>query len=274
MEHSVSQQKTIFIISDSTGETAYHVLQTVLAQFDSRDVRVRRYPDIVTPGQIRAIVEEAVQAGGLVFHTLISPGLRESATYLCSVRGIRCVDVLGLPVERLSLWLDQQPRYTTGLTRKLDDSYSRRTMALEFALRHDDGQNTSGLPQADLVLVGVSRTAKTPLSVYLAYHAWLVGNVPIVEAIDAPSILFDLPKEKVIALTVQPDRLAMLRGTRNRRLGIEGDYDDLRAVQSEVRHALMLYERAGWQVIDMTYKTIEEATDEILAGLKAGSPRA
>ncbi len=265
----MSEHKTVFVVSDSTGETAYHVLQTVLAQFDSSQVRVQRYPDITTPHRIHEIVEEAVRAGGLVFHTLVSPGLREAITYLCTSRGVRCVDVLGLPIERLAVWLDQKPRYEAGLTRKLDESYSKRVMALEFALRHDDGKNAAGLPQADVVLVGVSRTTKTPMSVYLAYRAWLVGNVPIVEDIEPPSVLFDLPKEKVIALTVQPDRLATLREARNQRLGVVGDYDNLRAVQSEVRHALMLYDRAGWKVIDMTYATIEEAADEILEGLKA-----
>jgi hypothetical protein len=269
----MAKQKVIFIVSDSTGETAYHVLQTVMAQFDDQNVRVKRYADVVTPSQVEEIVREAVRAGGLIFHTLVSPGLRGAITYLCSSRGIRCVDVLGLPIERLSLWLDQQPRYEAGRTRKLDESYSKRVLALEFALRHDDGQNVSGLGQADVVLVGVSRTAKTPLCVYLAYRAWLAGNIPIVEGIEPPLALFDLPKEKVVALTVQADRLALLRGSRNRRLGIAGDYDDLRAVQSEVRHALMLYERSGWHVIDMTVSTIEEASDEIAAQLKAHQPQ-
>lgn len=264
----MSEQKSVFIISDSTGETAYHVLQTVLAQFNSEHVRVRRYADITTPQQIHDIVEETAQAEGLIFHTLVSPGLREAVTYLSANRGIRCVDVLGMPIERLSAWLEQKPRFEAGLTRKLDESYSKRVLALEFALRHDDGKNTAGLPQADVVIVGVSRTAKTPLSTYLAYRAWMVGNVPIVEGIDPPSILFDLPKDKVIALTVDPDRLALLRETRNKRLGVSGNYDDLRTVQSEVRHALMLYDQAGWKVLDMTYITIEEATDEIEARLK------
>ena len=265
----MSEQKSVFIISDSTGETAYHVLQTVLAQFESEDVRIRRYADITTPQQIHDIVEEVARAGGLIFHTLVSPGLREAVTYLSANKGIRCVDVLGMPIERLSAWLEQKPRYEAGLTRKLDESYSKRVLALEFALRHDDGKNSAGLPQADLVIVGVSRTGKTPLSTYLAYRAWMVGNVPIVEGIDPPSILFDLPKEKVIALTVQPDRLSLLRETRNKRMGVVGNYDDLRNVQSEVRHSLMMYEEAGWKILDMTYITIEEATDEILAGLKA-----
>ena len=264
----MSDQKCVYIISDSTGETAYHVLQTVLAQFNSEDVRVQRFADITTPQQIYDVVEMAARTEGLIFHTLVSPGLREAVTYLSANRGIRCVDVLGMPIDRLSTWLEQKPRYEAGLTRKLDESYSKRVLALEFALRHDDGKNSSGLPQADVVIVGVSRTAKTPLSTYLAYRAWLVGNVPIVEGIEPPSILYDLPKEKVIALTVQPDRLAMLRETRNRRLGVVGNYDDLRSVQSEVRHALMLYDESGWKVLDMTFITIEEATDEIEAGLR------
>jgi regulator of PEP synthase PpsR (kinase-PPPase family) len=265
----MSDQKSVFIISDSTGETAYHVLQTVLAQFDSDNIRIQRHADITTPQQIHDIVEEVANAEGLIFHTLVSPGLREAVTYLCANRGIRCVDVLGMPIEQLSDWLKQKPRYEAGLTRKLDESYSKRVLALEFALRHDDGKNAAGLPQADIVIVGVSRSAKTPLSTYLAYRAWKVGNVPIVEGIDPPSILFDLPKEKVIALTVDPDRLSLLRETRNKRMGVKGNYDDLRTVQSEVRHALMMYDQAGWKVIDMTYINIEEAADEIVSGLKA-----
>jgi [pyruvate, water dikinase]-phosphate phosphotransferase / [pyruvate, water dikinase] kinase len=262
---SSQQTKHVFVVSDSTGETAHHLLQTLLAQFDSSQVRIHRYADVITPQQIQEILDEVLAADGLVIHTLVIPGLREAMVYLSRQRQIPCIDVMGKMLENLGLWLGQQPRYEAGRTRKLDDSYSRRVLALEFALRHDDGQNASGLPQADAVLVGVSRTGKTPLCVYLAYRGILVGNIPIVEGVDPPSVLFDLPPERVYALTMSPDRLVLLRHQRNQRLGISGGYDDLEVVRLEIRQALRLYAEAGWQVVDTTYRTIEEIAEDLMS---------
>jgi regulator of PEP synthase PpsR (kinase-PPPase family) len=261
----MQQAKHIYIVSDSTGETAHHLLQTMLAQFDSASVRIHRRTDVVTPQQIQQILDEVVKHDGFVLHTLVIPGLREAILYMSRQRNIPCIDVLGKMLENLGLWLGQQPRYEAGRTRHIDDSYSRRIIALEFALRHDDGQNVAGLTQADIVLVGVSRTAKTPLSVYLAYRGILVGNVPLVPEVDPPSILFDLPPDHVIGLTMNPDRLALLRQTRGTRLGIgSSDYSDLDSVRMEVRQAQRICNEAGWQLIDVTYRTIEEIAEELI----------
>jgi hypothetical protein len=262
-------QKIITLVSDSTGETAYHVLQTALAQFESHEARVVRYADVITSQQIDDILAATASTGGLIFHTLVMPDLRLALMEGCARRGIPCIDVLGPTISQLADWLGIVPLNQAGLTRKLDQSYSRRIMCLEFALRHDDGQNAAGLTQADIVLVGNSRCAKTPLSVYLAYQNLLVGNVPIIEGIEPPSILFDIAPEKIVALTVNPERLTHIRSHRARRMGYSSNYEDRDHIRIEVRHALMLYEKMEWSVVDMTSKSIEEASDEVLALMQA-----
>jgi regulator of PEP synthase PpsR (kinase-PPPase family) len=168
-------------------------------------------------------------------------------------------------VMHFSNWIEREPLLQPGLTRQLDEDYFQRITALEFAVRHDDGRNAADLDKADLVLVGLSRTSKTPLSVYLAYRGWLVGNVPIIPNMDLPPILFDLPPKRVVGLAIRPERLTRLRGQRQRHLGVVGDYADPDSIRLEVQYAHSLFAKAGWPLVDVTAKSIEETATEIMS---------
>jgi hypothetical protein len=185
--------------------------------------------------------------------------------------GVECIDVIGPALLHLADWLGAEPIRQPGVIRQLGEDYFQRIDALEFAVQHDDGRNAHELDKADLVLVGVSRTSKTPLSVYFAHRGWMVGNVPIVPGIDVPPILFKLPPERIVALTVRRSKLLTLRSKRQDRLGVHGSYDDQDSITEELRYARSIFARGGWPVVDMSVKSIEEAATEIL-GLVEGVP--
>lgn len=258
----------VFAVSDGTGTTAERVIRAALTQFPP-GVEVRRVGEVRTPEQVRAVVREAAGSRALIVHTLVSADLREVMFEEGRRHHVQTLDLMGPLLERLSDLLGTPPLARPGLYRMED--FNRRIEAVDFALRHDDGQNVDELVHAEIVLVGVSRTGKTPLSVYLAYRGWLVGNVPIVLGVTPPPILSRLPRARVVGLTVEPVRLAQLRQARARRIGSPaGDYADLRHVRAEVVYALDLFHRHGWQVVDMTSKPVEEAAAEVVA-LVSGS---
>lgn len=259
----------IFAVSDGTGTTAERVIRAALTQFP-QEVEVRRFGEVRTEEQVREVVREAARARALIVHTLVSADLRQRMFE----EGRRChvhtLDLMGPLLERVSDLLGTPPLAQPGLYRMED--FNRRIEAVDFALRHDDGRNAEELIHAEIVLVGVSRTGKTPLSIYLAYRGWLVGNVPIVLGVNTPSILSRLPPERVIGLTVDPVRLAQLRQARVRRISqLVSEYADLRHVRAEVVYALDLFHRHGWPVVDMTSKPVEEAAAEVVA-LVTGHP--
>jgi hypothetical protein len=267
------KERKIFILSDATGETALKVVKAALAQFQETSVETVIRPGIARESQIEEIVEEAKRTGGLIVYTLVVPTLRAFLVQLARERGLECIDVLGPMLIRLSDWLGQKPLSRPGLRRELEEDYFRRIMAVEFAIEHDDGKRAEELDKADLVLVGVSRTTKTPLSIYLAYRGWLVGNVPIVMGIEPPSILYEIPQWKIVALTVNAERLAMIRSNRIRRFHVGGDYVDLDGIKEELRLAHRIFYQAGWPILDMSYKSVEEAAQEITELLQARKPR-
>ncbi len=263
MKPSNSPPFVVFAVSDGTGTTAERVTRAALTQFPP-GVEVRRIGEVRTAEQVRAVVQEAVRARALIVHTLVSADLRQVMFEEGRRHHVHTLDLMGPLLERLADLLGTPPRAQPGLYRMED--FNRRIEAVDFALRHDDGQNAEELIHAEIVLVGVSRTGKTPLSIYLAYRGWLVGNVPVVLGVHLPAILSRLPRERVVGLTVEPVRLAQLRQARMRRISaLVNDYADLSHVRAEVVYALDLFHRYGWQVVDMTSKPVEEAAAEVVA---------
>ncbi len=256
---------TIFIVSDATGETAYRVVRAALAQYKDILVEIKWRQGTRTAEQVSTIVEEAAALNGMIVHTLVDPDLRQRLMDESRGRATECIDLIGPVLLHFSDWLGRVPAQQPGLTQQIDEDYFRRITAIEFAVQHDDGRNAHELDQADLVLVGVSRTSKTPLSMYFATRGWLVGNVPLVPGIEPPPILFELPRQRVVALTVRPERLISLRGARQRALGVSGRYGDEDSIREELRYARQVFMRGGWPVVDMSVKSIEEAASEILA---------
>jgi regulator of PEP synthase PpsR (kinase-PPPase family) len=256
----------VFVVSDGTGETAERVLKAALAQFEGAAVKVERRPEVRTEEQVRQTVQEAARSAGLIVHTLVSDELRDAMAREGRLQNVETIDLMGPLLARLSRQFAVSPAEKPGLFRQLNEEYFRRVETMEFAFHHDDGQRAHELSKAEIVLVGVSRTFKTPLSIYLAFRGWFVANVPIVPGIDPPPELFDLPPGRVIGLTIDPVRLTELRRVREQRLGgATGDYADLASVRREVAYALRLFHEQHWPVVGVTDKPIEESAAEILA---------
>ena len=256
----------VFVVSDGTGATAEQALSAALMQFAGAEVRVERRPMVRAEERVRQVVQEAAHAGGFVVHTLVSDSLREVMLREGRLHNVETIDLMGPLLARLSQQLSVSPAEKPGLFRQLNEEYFRRIETMEFALHHDDGRRAQELPQAEIVLVGVSRTFKTPLSVYLAFKGWLVANVPIVLRMKPPSALFDLPPERVFGLTIEPTRLAELRLVRQEHLGgATGDYADPEFACHEVEYAMSIFRsQRGWRVVNVTDKPIEEIASEIL----------
>jgi regulator of PEP synthase PpsR (kinase-PPPase family) len=264
----------IFAVSDATGKTAARVLNAALLQYDKNDVLVVRYGDVRSVERIREICDEAACQGGFVVHTLVSEDLRLHMLDEGRKFNVPTIDLMGPLLIRLSAWFESQPKSQPGLFHVIDAEYDRRIEAIEFTVQHDDGRRTDELNLADIVLVGVSRTSKTPLSMYLANQGWKVANVPLVLGVPPPKTLLKLPKRKVIALTIDPERLASLRQVRAERLGTkQAGYADIETIRREVINAYQIFDqRRDWPLLDVTAKPIEEAASEIIAIVRRKPP--
>jgi hypothetical protein len=256
----------VFVISDATGTTAERVVRAALTQFENADISITRYGGIRTMEQLVAILHEAESGRGFVVHTLVSADLRRLVLTEGRRRGVATIDLMGPLLARLTTLLAATPLSEPGLYRPFDDGYLSRIEAIRFTVNHDDGRNADELDRADIVLIGVSRTCKTPVSMYLATQGWRVANVPLIHGIEPPKQLWDLPRRRVVALMVEPERLAVLRRARIERLGTSrAGYADLGTVRKDTAFAYeVLDRRPDWPVVDMTAKSIEEAATEIV----------
>ncbi len=260
----------IFVVSDGTGRTARQFLKACLTQFSDTAVKVELRTEVRTEAQVHQVVVEALDVGGFIIYTLVSDELRQVMRHAGRLNNVETIDLLGPVLARLSEQFADSPSEKPGLFRKLNEDYFRRIESMEYAFRHDDGQRVHELPDAEIVLIGVSRTFKTPLSIYLAFKGWHVANVPIVLGLELPPILFELFPERVFCLTMEPQRLSSLRLVRHERFGgATGDYADYDYVRREVIHAVNIFARQRrWQKIDVTNKPIEEIASEILGHIR------
>jgi hypothetical protein len=257
----------VFVVSDGTGATAEQVLNAALTQFKGVEVKVERRPRIRTEEEIHQVVCEAAETGGSIVHTLVLDELRDEMVRAGRLHNVETIDLMGPLLARLSQQLSISPAEKPGLFRQLNKAYFRRIETMEFALHHDDGRRVQELDQAEIVLVGVSRTFKTPLSIYLAFRGWFVANVPIILEKQLPPKLLELPPGYVFGLTVDPERLAELRQAREERWGNAlGDYADPEFVHREVAYAQDIFDKhPDWPTVEVTDKPIEEIAAEILA---------
>jgi len=262
----------IIAVSDGTGTTADTVARAALVQFDTH-VDIEIYANVRTREQIREIAEEAAQSGGIIVHTLVSDDLRREVFNAGRAHHVATIDLLGPLLVRLSETLSSAPRARPGLFKPFETGYLSRIDALDFTVRHDDGLLRQDLGEADLILVGLSRTAKTPLSIYLAYRGWKVANLPLVPGLPIPLELFDLPKNRIIGLTITSERLLELRVKGGDHPGISPIFfRDPHYIRKEVAYAQEIFDRGGWALVDMTHKSVEEAASEIMTivGIEEG----
>ncbi len=256
----------IFAASDATGVTAERVVHAALTQFDASQVSVTRVGGIRTAEQIRAVVAQAARVRGFIVHTFVSEELRRIILHEGRDHNVTTIDLMGPLLARLSELLAAPPRAEPGLFNPFDSSYMQRIDAIDFTVRHDDGRNIHDLDRAEIVLVGVSRTSKTPLSFYLGYRGWRVANVPIILGVEPPRELLKLPRSRAVGLIVRAERLAELRKARAARLGtLPKGYADLDHIREEMDYAFRIFEqRKDWPLVDVTTKSIEEAAVEIV----------
>ncbi len=257
---------TIFVVSDGTGGTAERVARAALAQFDEAQVKVIRRRDIRTAEHIQGVVEEAAASNALVLHTLVSDRLRRLMISQARLHNVDALDLLGPIMERLATHLELTPREKPGLFKQLIEARSREIEAVDFAFRHDDGQNVAELDRAEVVLVGVSRTMKTPTMLYLAYRGWFAANVPLIPEIDPPPALISFPRERVFCLDMTPTRLAELRLVRAENEAIPPEpYASPAHVHKELQYAQLTCLKHNWRRIAVTGKSVEEVSREIIA---------
>jgi regulator of PEP synthase PpsR (kinase-PPPase family) len=264
----------IFVLSDGTGQTGKRVLEAALLQFDL-PVMIIRIPHVRSVEQVNEVVADAVRSHSMIVYTLVSVELRQAVHIAGMERGVIVVDLLGGLLSKLQDFLHRTPWGRPGLLYQTDAGYYQRVDAMEYTVQHDDGQKVDDLSDADLVLVGPSRTSKTPVSFYLAYRGWKVANVPIVLGLEPPEPLRELDPRKVVGLTTDPQRLALIRQERLKNMGAQASsatYADLRHIQQEVRYSLRLCKTNRWPVVNVTGKAVEETAHEVINLVAAHPP--
>ncbi len=256
----------IFVVSDGTGGTAKRALSAALTQFADAKVEIIERPNVRDQKQVESVVKEAEKVEGFIVHTLVSNDTRDAMLRIGRLYNVPTFDLIGPFIERLSQHLSITPSMKPGLFRQLNEAYFRRIETMEFAFNHDDGLRSNELDRAEIILVGVSRTFKTPLSIYLATKGWFVANVPIVLKMPLPEILDQLSPERIFGLRADPIRLSQLRIVREQRLhSSTGDYAKPEHVAQEMAYAMRLFNKhPKWAIIDVTSKPIEEIASEII----------
>lgn len=262
----------IYIVSGGVGASGEQLVQTVLAQFPDHDVKVIRVTHVRQIEQITEVVEQARINDGILVHTLVDSKLRSGLLELARQAGVAAIDLMGPLIERLTITLGRSPVEHPGLYRQLNQAYYERVSAIDFAMAHDDGKNSQDWGQADVLILGVSRSGKTPISFYLSVLGWKVANYPVVTGLDLPAELFTLDQSRVVGLLIDPGQLVMHREARQSRLGVRGPsaYTDPQAVYEEIEAVRQLYNRNGFLKLDVTDKPIESCADEIIRLVKLG----
>jgi len=262
----MKKEYNIYIVSDGTGRTAEQALNAALAQFGNVKVNLIRRPKVRTEQKVINVIKEAKENDGFIVHTLVTDKLRETMLRGGRKNNVDTIDLMGGLLAKLSEEFSVSPAEKPGLFGQLNKTYFRRIETMEFAFHHDDGQRVNELKKAEIVLLGVSRTFKTPLSIYLAFKGWFVANVPIVMGQEFPSIINKLLASNVFCLDTNARALAELRCARQNYLGgAVGDYDDIEYVRMELMYARNIFSRnPGWAIINVTNKPIEEIASEIL----------
>ena len=257
---------TVYVLSDSVGETAELVIKAGLSQFTNGNYKIQRVPYVEDTMTIDETLELVKEESGIIGYTLVEPNLRRYMSKEAAEMGVEAIDIMGPMMDAMERTFNHEPRHEPGLVYKLDQDYFKRIEAIEFAVRYDDGRDPRGIARADVVLIGVSRTSKTPLSQYLAHKRLKVANVPIVPEVVPPEELFRIDKSKCIGLRISPHKLNEIRKERLKALGL-GDhaaYATFQRIEEELQYFDELIEKIGCEVIDVSHKAVEETANIIL----------
>lgn len=262
----MKEKPYVFILSDSVGETAELVIKAGLSQFNNGDFTIQRIPYVDDKSTIDESLQIIKEKNGMVGFTLVDPILRDYLNNKAKEMKIEAIDIMGPMLRAMEREFKIAPRLEPGLVHKLDEDYFKRIEAIEFAVKYDDGRDPRGISRADIVLVGVSRTSKTPLSQYLAHKRIKVANVPLVPEVDPPRELFDIDPKKCIGLRISAEKLNDIRKERLKALGLgdHASYATMQRIQEELTFFNKIVDKIGCEVIDVSNKAVEETANIIL----------
>lgn len=264
------KELVVYVVSDSVGETAELVVKAVATQFNGGHVKIRRNSYVEDFEDIEDFLFMAKHGPSIIAYTIVIPELKEYLDRRTAEEGIVTVDVLGPLLNAFEKIFHKSPKHLPKLMRKLDDEYFRKVEAIEFAVKYDDGRDPRGILRADIVLIGVSRTSKTPLSMFLAHKRYKVANVPLVPEVEPPEELFKISKNRCIGLIISPHKLNIIRKERLKNLGLtsEANYASFERILEELDYAEKIMKRIGCPIINVSDKAVEETADYILHVLK------
>ena len=256
----------VYACSDSLGETAERVARAAASQYNQEEFNIVRIPYIRSEQQIDDIVKKAEENNAMICYTIISPVLRRRLQTLTEGRKITVVDIIGPMLAGIGQIASTEPTMKAGMIHRLDEEYFKRVEAIEFAVKYDDGKNPVGFLKADIVIVGVSRTSKTPLSMYLAHKRIKAANLPLVPEVALPPELFQIPARKVVGLIIDPFKLNFIRSERLRSMGLDANasYANIVRINEELTYARSVMRRRHCPVIDVSSKAIEETANLIM----------
>ncbi len=256
----------IYAVSDSLGETAELVAQAVSKQFDIVNFEIKTISYVSDITIIDKIIDKAKLENAIIVFTIIIEEIRDYLVKKAEENNVIAVDLMTPILIQIVNKLGLTPKREPGLLRKMDDKYFKKVEAVEFAVRYDDGKDTRGIMLADIVLIGVSRSSKTPLSMYLAHKNIKVANVPLVPEVQLPDELFCIPKEKIIGLRIDSEQLIKIRKERLKALGLRdtASYANIERIMEEIEYSNKVMEKIGCRIIDTTNKAVEEIASIIL----------
>lgn len=258
---------TIYIISDSTGETAVTMIRAALVQYAEKEINIQRCKNVRSEDQVKQIIEDCFNKRGMIAYTFASPSLRQKTAEICIEKSIPAIDFLGPIIQTLDHFFGVPSSKQIGALRQTDDMYFKRIEAIEYTVRHDDGKTFNELDKADIVLVGISRTSKTPLSIFLSHKGWKVANVPLVLESPLPQELFKIDQRKIVGLIIDIDSLQRIRKNRLEKIGQDagGEYASSQQILKEIEYAERLFKQnKRWPVFNVTERALEETASEIV----------
>ena len=257
----------VFVVSDSTGETAEKVARAAISQFSIPEIHLKRFLLIDSDLKLREIITEASDKNALVIFTLVKDDLRNIMLQESVEKGIASIDIIGPVLNSIANILHLSPERKPGLIHRVNDEYFKRIDALEYAVKHDDGQRIDEISEADALILGVSRTSKTPLCLFLAQRGFKAANIPVIDAQSIDEAVYNIPKGKIFGLTSDPLRISNLRKERLKRMGLSlsQDYVSKESIEKELAHSIAIYSKLNAYVIDTTEKSIEEVAADIIS---------
>jgi len=267
LKETVKDVLTVFIVSDSIGKTAETVVNAVASQFNTDKIKLKKFTNVTSIAKLSEIINRAESNNVVLAYTIVLPELNEYIKDAAKQSDIPIIDIMGPTMSKFSQALGQTPQLEPGLNRKIDQAYFERIACIDFAIRCDDGKDLTKLKEADIVVIGVSRTSKTPLSMYLAHQGYKVANIPIVPEVTPPQEIFSVEAKKVVGLTISPTTLQDIRQQRLKAMRFDkhADYAKVDRILEELNFAEKIMKKIGCMVIDVTNRSIEETASEILS---------